>query len=320
VDGWRHHINGDGSSATEISLTVFHRILGNIGLGQQFLPLSFDLLDPHSRNEVLRTFLEGSDDSQPEAKARLLSATEVLDVQSKELLRYLVFDDGYKECIDLNLNSGSKDEELKLLKWQNLILIANYRDTWIVRVPPVSPDALPFQANSSARHGWKDQKAPVGLNAESVISTCRLLSLIPDDIGGNAIEHLRKGLAVPSLSKKSRFRLERHEDALEFRALMCVVRLCNVALGRYSNINGKEPETVGGREWNAWSIVSGEVRALEILRKTAASEAHKLRRYYQDRRVEKTAANNAAMTVREEGACPLNYSLPLLDNLLRVID
>ena len=34
---------------------------------------------------------------------------------------------------------------------------------------------------------------------------------------------------------------------------------------------------------------------------------------------EKTAATNAAMTVREEGACPLNYSLPLLDNLLRVI-
>jgi hypothetical protein len=39
------------------------------------------------------------------------------------------------------------------------------------------------------------------------------------------------------------------------------------------------------------------VRALEILRKTAASEAHKLRRYYQDRRGEKTAATDAAMTV-----------------------
>ncbi len=146
-----------------------------------------------------------------------------------------------------------------------------------------------------------------------------MLSLIPDDISGNAIKHLRKGLAVPSSSKKSRFQLERHEDALEFRALMCVVRLCNVALGRYLNNDGKEPETVGGREWNAWYIVGGEVRTLEILRKMAASKAHRLRRYYQDRRGEKTAATNAAMTVREEGACPLNYSLPLLDNLLRVI-
>jgi hypothetical protein len=111
-----------------------------------------------------------------------------------------------------------------------------------------------------------------------------LLSLIPDDIGGNVIEHLRKGLAFPISSKKSRFQLERHKDALEFRALMCVVRLCNIALGRYLNIDGKEPETVGGREWNAWYIVCGEVRTLEILRKTAASKAHKLRRYYQDRR------------------------------------
>jgi hypothetical protein len=172
-----------------------------------------------------------------------------------------------------------KDKELKLLKWQNLILIVNYQDTWIVRVPPASPDALPFQTNSSARHGSKDQKALVGLNAKSVISTCRLLSLILDNIGGNAIKHLRKGLAVPSLSKKSHFRLEQHKDALEFCALMCVVHLCNIALGRYSNIDGKEPETVGGREWNAWYIVGREVRTLEIPRKMAASKAHKLRRF-----------------------------------------
>jgi hypothetical protein len=100
-------------------------------------------------------FLEGSDDSQPEAKARLLSATEVFDVQSKELLRYLLFDDGYKECTDLNLNSGSKDKEIKLLKWQHLILIVNYRDTWIVQVLPASLDALPFQANSSQGTGGR---------------------------------------------------------------------------------------------------------------------------------------------------------------------
>ncbi len=90
------------------------------------------------------------------------------------------------------------------------------------------------------------------LNAESIIfSTCRLLSLIPDDIGRNAIEHLRKGLTIPSSSKKSHFRLERHKDALELRALMCVVRLCSVALGQYSNIDDKELETICGREWNA---------------------------------------------------------------------
>lgn len=298
------YINGDASSPTEISLAVFHRILGDVGLGRQFSLLPFDLLDPHSRHEI------GSD-SQSETKASHLSAMELLDVQSRELVRYLLFDDGYKECIDLRISSGSRDEELKLLKWQHLILIANHRDAWTVRVPPTSPDAHPLQTYSSAKQGGKDQNASVGLNAEKVISTCRLLSLISDDIGGNAVGHLREGLAIPA--NGSRFRLEKHGDALEYRAMMCVVRLCNVALSRYAKIDSKEPEIVGSREWNAWYIVGGEVRALEILRKTAASEAHKLmRRYHQGRSGKETTATDAAITVREEGACPLNYSLPLL--------
>ncbi|KAL3822073.1 hypothetical protein ACHAXA_000141 [Cyclostephanos tholiformis] len=309
------YINGDGSSPTEISLAAFHRILGDIGLGRQFSLLPFDLLDQNSRHEILGTLFEEGSNSKTKTKASLVLAAEALYVQSKELLRYLQFDDGYKECIDLNVNSGSNDEKLKLLKWQHLILIANNRDMWIVRVPPTSPDARPMQAHSTAKHGRKDEKTSVGLNAESVISTCRLLSLIPDDLGGNAIEHLREGLAESASSIKSRFRLERHEDALEYRAMICLVRLCNVALGRYSKIDGKEPDTVGSREWNAWYIIGGEVRALEILRKTAASEAHKLRKHYQGQMGGNTADTEAAMTVREEGACPLNYSLPLLNNL-----
>ena len=309
------YINGDGTSPTEVSLAAFHRTLGDIGLGRQFSLLPFHLLYPKSRGKILGTLLEGGSDSKTKTKASLVSAPEILNGQSKELLRYLQFDDGYKECIDLNINSGSRDEELKLLKWQHLLLIANNRDMWVVRVPPTSPDARPMQADSSAKHGRKNEKSSVGLNAKSVISTCRLLSLIPDDLGGNAIEHLREGLVISASSIKSRFRLERHEDALEYRAMMCLVRFCNVALGRYSKIDGKEPDAVGSREWNAWYIISGEVRGLEILRKTAVSEAHKLRKHYQDPKGTYAADTEAAMTVREGGACPLNYSLPLLNDL-----
>ena len=113
--------------------------------------------------------------------------------------------------------------------------------------------------------------------------------------------------------------------------MMCVVRLCNIALNRYSKIDGKEPETVGSMEWNAWYIVGGKVRVLGILRKTAASEAHKLKVHHQRLFVEeehclkllgwkgkRPAATGAAMTVQAEGACPMNYSLPLLDNGLFV--
>ena len=315
------YINGDGSSSIEVSLAVFHRILGDIGLGRQYSLLPFDLLDLHSHGKILGPVLsdEVNNDSQPdEATTSRTSAFEALAVQYKELLRYLMFDDGYEECINLSIESmsGSKDEELKLLKLQHLYLIANYRDAWIVRVPPTSPNARPVQANIQLPNNdgvrKNDSKALVGLNAESVISTCRLLSLIPDDLGGNAIGHLRNALTSSSSTTfKTRFRLEKQDDVLEYRAMMCVVRLCNVALGRYSKVDDKEPDAVGSREWNAWYIVRGEIRALGILQKTAASEAHKLK--VQGSR---SAGTGAAMIVREEGACPISYSLPLLKHSL----
>lgn len=299
-------INGDGSSSTEVSLAVFHRILGYIGLGQQYSLLPFDLLDLHSHGKILGPVLsdEVNNNSQPDEA----TTSRTLVIQYKELLRYLMFDDGYEECINLSIESmsGSKDEELKLLKLQHLYQIANYRNAWIVRVPPTSPNARPVQANIQLPNndsGRKnDSKALVGLNAESVISTCRLLSLIPDDLGGNAIGRLRDALV-----SKTRFRLERQDDILEYRAMMCVVRLCNVALGRYSKVDGvdgKEPDAVGSRKWNAWYIVRGEIRALEILQKTAASEAHRLK------------MQGSRSGVREEGACPISYSLPLLKHSL----
>ena len=39
------YVNGDGSSKTEVSLNVFHRMLGDIGLSWQFSFLSFHAWD-----------------------------------------------------------------------------------------------------------------------------------------------------------------------------------------------------------------------------------------------------------------------------------
>ena len=41
------YVNGDGSSKTEVSLNVFHRMLGDIGLSWQFSFLSFHAWDQH---------------------------------------------------------------------------------------------------------------------------------------------------------------------------------------------------------------------------------------------------------------------------------
>jgi len=292
------YINGDGSSPTEISLAVFHRMIGDVGLGRQFSQLPFDMWYQKEHND--------------RSHGEIDVAKKALEVQAKELLRYLLFDDGYKDCIDVTLNTSSADEELKLLKLRHLIRIANYREAWVVRIPPKSPDASPLQSMGSTRQKTEQEEGPVGVNANRIVSICRLLSLRVDDIRGEAINYLREGLtSAGSLESPGKifFLAEKCEDELEYRAMMCVVRLCNVALGRYSRFDQTEPEIVGSIEWNAWYIVKGEVRALGIIQQTAASEANKVKHN------QMISATNAAMTVREEGACPLNYSLPLLSRL-----
>jgi hypothetical protein len=302
------YVNGDGTSPTEIILAVFHRMLGDVGLGRQFSQLPFDAWDPGSRE----TIFGGNNTGSEFAMAKM-----ALEIQAKELLRYLMFDDGYEDCIDLNGTPDPTEEELKLLKLQHLVCIANNRDAWIVRVPSKFPHALPLQTDGSPIPEQKEDKKAVGLNAENLISTCRLLSLTVDDIGGNAVNFLREGLIESGTwksSNKGYFRVENKGDALEFRAMMCVIRLCNVALGRYANYDTPEPTIVGSTTWNAWYVVSGEVRALGSLLQAAASEANKIKERYQS--LTGTSANsNAAIKVREEGSCPLDYSLPLLGKL-----
>eukprot|EP00571_Detonula_confervacea_P008706 CAMPEP_0172320928 /NCGR_PEP_ID=MMETSP1058-20130122/41797_1 /TAXON_ID=83371 /ORGANISM="Detonula confervacea, Strain CCMP 353" /LENGTH=802 /DNA_ID=CAMNT_0013036289 /DNA_START=92 /DNA_END=2501 /DNA_ORIENTATION=+ len=295
--------NGDGSSPTEISLAVFHRMLGDVGLGRQFSQLPFDVWDPKDRDEIFGTLLLEESHMDSAKRKSLLSAKNALEMQAKELLRYLMFDDGYKECIDLTSNPGSSDEELKLLKLRHLIRIANYREAWIVRVPPKFPDARPLQTMGSTKHDRKEQKNSVGVNANRIVSICRLLSLRVDDIGGGAIDYLREGItsyASPTASTKSFFLVEKHEDELEYRSMMCVVRLCNAALGRYLGYDNTEPEIVGTRQWNAWYVMTGEVRALGILIQTAASEANKVKRLYQSSKGT-IAATDASMKYEKKG-------------------
>mmetsp|Transcript_39313 Transcript_39313/g.83914 ORF Transcript_39313/g.83914 Transcript_39313/m.83914 type:complete len:836 (+) Transcript_39313:107-2614(+) len=316
------YVNGDGSSPTEISLAVFHRILGNVGLGRQYSQLPFQVWDPNSRDEIFSSLLDEEIDEDNslgmefDTWKSLSSAKEALKTQAKELVRYLMFDDGYGECIDATANTYSTDEELKLLKLQHLIRLANYREAWMVRIPPQFPDARPLQTLEGPKQSnTKKTKSSVGINANRIVSICRLLSLRAEDIGGDAIDYLREGLVATEStesSAKSYFLVEKHEDALEYRAMMCVVRLCNVGLSRYVGYDNAEPEEVGSKPWNAWYILTGEVRALGMLLQTAASEANKFKRKYLSSKTPKSATD-AALKVREEGACPLNYTLPLLN-------
>ena len=289
------YVNGDGSSKTEISLNGFHRILGNVGLSWQYSPLPFHVWDWQSNATTQGTshYTE-----------------QTLDIQSKELLRYLIFDDGHTDCIDFKDSSSlSTHQELKLLKFLHMKRLANIRRAWMVRLPARNPNARPLQGDSHLDSRSRRDESRVGIDAKNILSICRLLSLTVDDIGGDAIKYLRDGLLngyYQSSSKHSYFQVDKHEDLLEYRALLCVVRLSDVLFRRYgkyaqSRVN-VEPEDTNSREWTAWYIIEGEIRLLSILRSTAANEANKIKNH-------KWLPENILM---RDSPCPIESSLPLL--------
>lgn len=280
------YINGDGSSVIEASVAIFHRLLGDVGLGRQFSPLPFDLWSGDSAAVT--------EDSR---------AKESLEIQAKELVRYLTFDDGYEECIVMSAKAASNaDEELKLLKFRHLIRLANNRQSWIVQIPAADPNALPNQSAEPSTEKPARKRGKLGISAKGIISMCRLLSLTVDDFEGSAINHLRNELREPP----SPISIEKQGDALEYRAMSCAVRLSNVALQRYGRYENAEGQfEVGTREWAANVILKGEVRALVILLQTCARESKRLKKAVKP--------GTPGMLVREEGSCPIEYSMPLLE-------
>lgn len=285
------YVNGDGSSPTEVNLAVFHRPFGDVGLGRQYSLLPF-----HAWDSV----------SSPGERAVLEKTNQVIDMQLKELLRYLVFDDGYMECVKVSDNEEyNQHEELKLLKLQHLARIANDLDFWVVRLPAKFPDAKPPQ-RLSKRPELGTETSKVGVNAKKMFSTCRLLSLTVDDIGRGAVEYLRDGLSSDT------FEVEKDGPTLEYRTMMCMARMCDVAMRRYGEYltpqGRQEPRKFGSREWNAWYVRDGEMRVLGILRQTLLTQANKLKRQH-------NLQNEAAIAMRENAACPIEYSLPLLSKL-----
>ncbi len=280
------YVNGDGSSPTEVNLAVFHRPFGDVGLGRQYSLLPF-----HAWDSV----------SSPGERAVLEKTNQV-----KELLRYLAFDDGYMECVKVSDNEEyNQHEELKLLKLQHLARIANDLDFWVVRLPAKFPDAKPPQ-RLSKRPQLGTETSKVGVNAKKMFSTCRLLSLTVDDMGRGAVEYLRNGLS------SDMFEVEKDGPTLEYRTMMCMARMCDVAMRRYGEYltpqGRQEPRIFGSREWNAWYVRDGEMRVLGILRQTLLTQANKLKRQH-------NIQNKAAITMRENKACPIEYSLPLLSKL-----
>ena len=180
-------MNGDGSGFTQASISLFHRLL-DIGMDKEFshLPHSGESLDHVEKN------------------------------QRRNLRRYLQYDDGYSECIK-GPDTHPEEFELKRLKLDHLLQIANNRKYWLLNVSPRVPTSQPVESSDILISEFVPEIDPRNqkINFSNLLPTCRLISLITSDYDGQATELLRRNLG------NTTFSLAKDDDneSLEYRTV-----------------------------------------------------------------------------------------------------
>mmetsp|Transcript_3170 Transcript_3170/g.4219 ORF Transcript_3170/g.4219 Transcript_3170/m.4219 type:complete len:733 (+) Transcript_3170:42-2240(+) len=288
-------VNGDGSGYTEVSIAVMHHLL-DVGLGQQF-----------------NYMVIGDEYDQNQKKIQTPLATDA-EIQRKNLLQYLVSDDGYRDCIKKDDNP--QGYELKLLKYRHLEAIANNRERWTVtfqprneKSKPTKNSHIPIQTDPPKFNPHK-----VRFDGSKLIPTCRLLALTNDDYDGKAIEALRK--ALENGTAGTTFTVDRQSDELEYRALMWLARLTNIALQKYPSTVQKDTDLLSSyaapfrtKEWNAAQVRLGEMQTLESLRSIASSGTrHMLERFKRNG----GDVDSTSMFNRQK-VCPFEHTAKLLE-------
>jgi hypothetical protein len=234
-------INGDGSGPTQISLAFHHEVMKlNISSQYNYLP-----------------------DTGTTPKFR--------SYQRHGVAKYLLYDDGYTECIP-GPATHPDEAELKRLKLEHLIRMANDYARWNVLMPPRSPFSMPAKATD----------VPITLDTpqfytnytylpdelDYVRETCRMISLTNDEFDGNAIQILRDNLENPNFVIGPEV-----SDALEFRSYMCLSRLFGTTVvtmelqgslasegQRVAELNRND---FGSKNWTAYHVRLGEMQALK---------------------------------------------------------
>jgi len=180
-------VNGDGSGWTQASISLFHRLL-DIGMDKEFSHL------PHSGE----------------------SLDHVEKYQRRDLRRYLQYDDGYSECIK-GPDTHPEEFELKRLKLDHLLQIANNRKYWLLNVSPRVPSSQPVESSDILITEFVPEIDPRNqkINFSNLLPTCRLISLITSDYDGQATELLRRNLG------NTTFSLAKDDDneSLEYRTV-----------------------------------------------------------------------------------------------------
>ena len=280
-------VSGDGSIPISTLLSVFHDLL-DTGMGNSFSRIPFsnrEKSDPQYWTPAQREQLNG-------------------------LVLYMLFDDGYDECINPNVHT--EEFEFKLLKFKVLVKkLANNLEAWRMAYPARNPEAEPPRRLAEMTFG----KTSDFLNPKHVIqasdigigTTCRILIMRHDDFDGeasgilNEILHGDRPFGIFSRS------LLFDDPDFKKRTGSCVNRLAYEAASsaRYNRTLSDEKELLkeyaeylpGSPDWAAAHARIAELETLQMLLNAAP------RRYGKE-------------TSPRLNPCPLSWSEPLIKSLL----
>lgn len=342
-------MNGDGSDHTQASLALFHPVYSH--------GLPFALLD------------HGLVDSDELGK-------KAARIQAQRLIRYLHNDDGYENCIEHPPPSSSETTtttthadmvvafEFKRLKLQHLMEIAHVPQRWMVFLTPRNPKAKPplnktagdTVAAADDKSNQSELKIPrflpsqVQVDANPIMSTCRLIVMTHRDYNQTATRLLRDHFSSVTSSSKPFDPPPTKKDALQYRELMCVLRLCQMAFQMYNttvdeqmnlvrsltrekNMLHNEQQSVSAKattnsnesvslenqqnkrrqQWMMAHVKLAELQALQVLRDNAMKwMVHLLRPEYDNPR---DLLNSAPEYTLRNAPCPWKYQEALLETV-----
>jgi hypothetical protein len=252
-------VNGDGSGHTQASIALFHRPL-DVQISQEFSLIPNKITNGDND--------DGSELSSPMEK--------IPDFQRLDIKRYLMYDDGYDDCVQKDLHPEAF--RLKRLKWLHLANIANDPDFWIATLRPRAPESRSRKSSDLLIAEAPPEINPKKLRMDitHLVDTCRLLVLTVDDFEGNAIKILDENLGNSSFVVP-----KGNQAALEYRSLMFLARMASTALIQYPVNLKKEYDNAlqlnkenafGNSTWTAVQLRLGEmqVRSCTILSKNVS--------------------------------------------------
>ena len=153
-------VNGDGSGPIQLNL-AFHHEMMKLNISNQY-----DYLPDTGTTPKFRSY------------------------QKRGVAKYLKYDDGYAEC-----NSGPsthpEEAELKSLKLQYLLSIANDYEKWNAILEPRQPKSSPAKSTDipiTLLVPQYEKNYTIIRGLERLRETCRFISLINDDFNGNALQ------------------------------------------------------------------------------------------------------------------------------------